>query len=186
MVQGSSSTPGLVCWCNKARSQATLIPSKAWREGIQKVWEVDPAECPNCGLEMKLVSFVGEPLPVRRILAHLDLWRERGPQGMSRPAEQEENFAGTIVCEAFGEGLWALQGGGCRYPRISFGLAPPLFDSGQQLDVLQAFIIFGLFAQLLAEQAAHIAQFPVAMVVHPVLQLFQHSADLLQAVQVQG
>jgi len=32
------------------------IPSKAWRELIKKVWEVDPLICPHCGAEMKLIA----------------------------------------------------------------------------------------------------------------------------------
>jgi hypothetical protein len=27
---------------------------------IKKVWEVDPLECPKCGAEMKVISFIDE------------------------------------------------------------------------------------------------------------------------------
>ena len=38
------------------------IPSKTWRECIKKFWEVDPLECPKCGSEMKIISFIDERL----------------------------------------------------------------------------------------------------------------------------
>jgi hypothetical protein len=38
------------------------IPSKNWRECIKKVWVVDPLECPKCGSEMKIISFIDERL----------------------------------------------------------------------------------------------------------------------------
>jgi hypothetical protein len=47
---------------------AKKIPSKTWRECIKKVWEVDPLECPKCGAEMKIISFIDERLLIRRIL----------------------------------------------------------------------------------------------------------------------
>lgn len=52
------------------------IPGKTWRECIKKVWEVDPLECPRCGAEMKIVSFITQAAVIRRILQHLNLWRE--------------------------------------------------------------------------------------------------------------
>jgi len=37
-------------------------PSKTWCECIKKAWEVDPLECPKCGSEMKIISFIDERL----------------------------------------------------------------------------------------------------------------------------
>ena len=62
------------------------IPSKAWRECIKKVWEVDPLECPRCGAEMKIVSFITEAAVIRRILQHLNLWRESMTAAKPPPA----------------------------------------------------------------------------------------------------
>lgn len=53
------------------------IPSKTWRECIKKIWEVDPLECPNCGGEMKIISFITEASVIRQILEHLNLWGEK-------------------------------------------------------------------------------------------------------------
>jgi transposase len=79
------------------------IPSKTWRECIKKVWEVDPMACPKCGGEMKIISFIDEPLLIRCILEHLDLWRERIPKGLP-PPQHHEVIAETVVCEAFDDG----------------------------------------------------------------------------------
>jgi hypothetical protein len=49
--------------------------SKTWREYIKKIWEVDPLLCPNCGGEMKIISFITEASVIRQILEHLNLWK---------------------------------------------------------------------------------------------------------------
>lgn len=79
------------------------IPSKTWRECLKKVWDVDPLECPNCGGEMKIISFIDESLLIRRILEHLNLWQERIPNGLP-PPEEHEDVAEVVVCEAFDDG----------------------------------------------------------------------------------
>lgn len=63
------------------------IPSPTWRECIKKIWEVDPLECPKCHGEMKIISFITEKAVIRKILEHLDLWREtkRGPPNKASP-----------------------------------------------------------------------------------------------------
>lgn len=53
------------------------VPSKTWRQLIQKVWEVDPLRCPRCGGEMKIVALIQEAGVIERILKHLGLWKER-------------------------------------------------------------------------------------------------------------
>jgi len=35
------------------------------------VGEEFPLECPNCGGDIRLIAFITEPGPIRRILAHL-------------------------------------------------------------------------------------------------------------------
>ena len=80
------------------------IPSKTWRECIKKVWEVDPLECPYCGAEMKIVSFIDESLLIRRILEHLGLWRQCIPEGLPPAVNHQEISPETIVCEEFYDG----------------------------------------------------------------------------------
>ncbi|MBW2690113.1 MAG: hypothetical protein JRC99_09310 [Deltaproteobacteria bacterium] len=71
-----------------------------------KVWEVDPLECPKCGSEMKIVSFIDEHLLICHILKHLNLWQERIPKGQPPP---EDITVETIVCEEFDDG-WGSYG----------------------------------------------------------------------------
>ncbi|GBE40238.1 hypothetical protein BMS3Bbin09_00112 [bacterium BMS3Bbin09] len=78
------------------------IPSKTWRECIKKIWEVDPLECPNCGGEMKIISFITEASVIKQILQNLNLWAER----LSRdPPEWELSYAdNSFVREPFDDG----------------------------------------------------------------------------------
>jgi len=48
--------------------------NSAWATFIQKVYEIDPLECPRCSGPMRVISFITDPLVVRRILEHLGLW----------------------------------------------------------------------------------------------------------------
>ena len=50
------------------------IPSKKWRELIQKVWEADPLLCPHCHKEMRIVALIDEAPVIERIRRHLELW----------------------------------------------------------------------------------------------------------------
>jgi len=42
-----------------------------WARLIQKVYEVDPLECPNCGTAMRMIALIDEPVVIERILKHL-------------------------------------------------------------------------------------------------------------------
>ena len=50
------------------------IPSKKWRELIQKVWEADPLLCPDSHKEMRIVALIDEAPVIERILRQLGLW----------------------------------------------------------------------------------------------------------------
>ena len=52
------------------------IPSKKWRELIQKVWEADTLLCPHCHKEMRIVALIDEAPIIERILCHLELWED--------------------------------------------------------------------------------------------------------------
>jgi len=43
----------------------------AWAKLMARVGEKFPLECPNCGGDIRLIAFITEPGPIRRILAHL-------------------------------------------------------------------------------------------------------------------
>lgn len=53
---------------------------------------------------MKSIRFIDEPVLIRRILEHLDLWQERIPMGL-RPPEHHNDMVDAVVCEAF-DGGW--------------------------------------------------------------------------------
>ncbi|MBM4058242.1 MAG: hypothetical protein FJ275_08405 [Planctomycetes bacterium] len=43
----------------------------AWAKLLARVGEEFPLECPNCGADIRLIAFITEPGPIRKILAHL-------------------------------------------------------------------------------------------------------------------
>ncbi|MBM4013165.1 MAG: hypothetical protein FJ286_17700 [Planctomycetes bacterium] len=43
----------------------------AWAKLMARVGEEFPLECPNCGGDIRLMAFITEPGPIRKILAHL-------------------------------------------------------------------------------------------------------------------
>ena len=50
-----------------------------WAAMIQKVYEINPLECPRCGKEMRIISFIekrDQPDVVKKILKHCKLWME--------------------------------------------------------------------------------------------------------------
>ena len=70
-----------------------------WAMLIKRVYEVDPLECPKCGGEMKVISFIerNQREVIERILRHCDLWEgpirtlagPRGPPGSSEESLDE-------------------------------------------------------------------------------------------------
>ena len=67
-VPESEVTDGSACKSHK-------IPSKKWRELIQKVGEADPLLCPHCHQEMRIVNLIDKAPIIERILRHLGLWK---------------------------------------------------------------------------------------------------------------
>ena len=49
---------------------------------IKRVYEVDPLCCPECGGQMKVVSFIEPPQTdvIEAILSHCGLWESRSPR----------------------------------------------------------------------------------------------------------
>ncbi|MCK4621734.1 MAG: hypothetical protein KAT62_05905 [Desulfuromonadales bacterium] len=64
---------------NITEQQPKKIPFRTWRECIKKVWEVDPLECPKCGAEMKIVSFINDAPVIEKILKQLRLRHTEHP-----------------------------------------------------------------------------------------------------------
>ncbi len=69
----------------------------SWAALIRKVYEVDPLRCPECGGEMKIISFIDKCQAdvVEKILRHCELWKDaasRPPPVASRVAEGEPSY----------------------------------------------------------------------------------------------
>ncbi len=50
-----------------------------WSSLIRKVYEIDPLKCPDCGGEMKFISFIekkDQAEIIEKILKHCNLWIE--------------------------------------------------------------------------------------------------------------
>ena len=64
---------------------------KNWARLIQKIYEVDPLICPKCKGAMRIISFIEDPLVIRDILTHLELWlvRSRPPPKIHDPPNIE-------------------------------------------------------------------------------------------------
>jgi len=66
-----------------AAQAASQRRSQAWAMLIKRVYEVDPLCCPECGGQMKVVSFIEPPQTdvIEAILKHCGLWESRSPRG---------------------------------------------------------------------------------------------------------
>ena len=56
--------------------------NQTWAMLIKRVYEVDPLCCPECGGEMKVVSFIEPPQAdvIEEILQHCGLWQSSTPR----------------------------------------------------------------------------------------------------------
>ena len=50
---------------------------RRWARLIQKIYEVDPLCCPNCGHQMRVISILEAGPTVKKIREHFDLWDVR-------------------------------------------------------------------------------------------------------------
>ena len=66
-----------------AEETATSRSSQAWAMLIKRVYEVDPLSCPQCGGQMKVVSFIEPPQSdvIEEVLKHCGLWQASSPRG---------------------------------------------------------------------------------------------------------
>jgi hypothetical protein len=64
----------------------------AWAKLMARVGEEFPLECPGCGGDIRLIAFITEPGPIRKILTHLGEPLEPPPVSPARgpPADWGE------------------------------------------------------------------------------------------------
>jgi len=75
---------------NSASAPSAKQVRKRWAALIKQVYEIDPLSCPNCGGEMKVISFIerNHSEVIERILRHCGLWEEapaRDPPSVPEP-----------------------------------------------------------------------------------------------------
>jgi hypothetical protein len=85
---GDGHAAGGCCDANqKPRSHDTS--RIAWAKLISRVGEEFPLECPNCGGDIRLIAFITEPGPIRRILTpellHTEWRTARAAAARTRP-----------------------------------------------------------------------------------------------------
>jgi len=61
---------------------------KNWARLMQKIYEVDPLTCPGVRGPMRVISFIGDPQDIKKILKHLGLW-EVNPRPPPRTAKTQ-------------------------------------------------------------------------------------------------
>ncbi|MDA1143175.1 MAG: transposase, partial [Planctomycetota bacterium] len=68
---------------------ASQRSSQAWAMLIKRIYEVDPLSCPECGGQMKVVSFIEPPQAevIEAILKHCGLWPSSSPRAPPEVAE---------------------------------------------------------------------------------------------------
>jgi len=73
--------------------RVTTARSRSWARLMRRIFEVDPLLCPQCNVEMQIVSVIQEVTVVDRLLAHLrkiggndphEGTAQRGPPGGAR------------------------------------------------------------------------------------------------------
>ena len=58
------------CCDTQAKPQSHDTSRIAWAKLLARVGEEFPLECPNCGGDIRLIAFITEPGPIRKILTH--------------------------------------------------------------------------------------------------------------------
>ena len=75
----------------------TTPRSRSWARLMRRIFEVDPLLCPQCQVEMQIVSVIQEFTVVDRLLAHLrkiggndphEGTAQRGPPGGARASPE--------------------------------------------------------------------------------------------------
>ena len=81
----------------------TTRRAKAWAKLMARVGEEFPLECPGCGGDIRLIAFITELGPIRKILTHLGEPLEPPPLSPARgpPTEWAELVQARDDCHVF-------------------------------------------------------------------------------------
>jgi len=75
-----------------SKYQPQKVPSLTWRECIKKIWKQDPLICPECQSEMRILSFIDNPVVIKKILKYLNLWDEKSARDPPRSPENPDEI----------------------------------------------------------------------------------------------
>lgn len=67
-------------------------PSSWWVRCIKRVYEVNPLECPNCKSQMRIISFMQDPLEIKKIMKSQGIAQSRPPPQIHTPADEQLFF----------------------------------------------------------------------------------------------
>jgi hypothetical protein len=85
--------------------ESTEIPHRSparylWAMLLARIYEVFPLTCPQCGTQMRIVAFITEAAPVKRILSHIGEPALPPPIAPARgPPSWEEADSGNIILD---------------------------------------------------------------------------------------
>jgi hypothetical protein len=117
----------------------------AWAKVMARVGEEFPLECPNCGGDIRLIAFITQPGPIRRILTHLGEPLERPPDSERLRAAGKKATSGGRAGVS-GTAFWNPGSGSTRLTRRSSARSWlrkchwPLSLFGQKSSILNHFL----------------------------------------------
>ena len=81
---------------------SNLYPAqrKAWAQLIQKIYEVNPLECPKCQGSMRIIAFIEREQIIQKILKHLGLWHVKTrppPRSHSPPGDFHTDYSDSQI-----------------------------------------------------------------------------------------
>ena len=80
--------------------------SRSWAMLLARIYDARPLQCPRCGNSMTILSFILDPVVIKRILDHLDLDGEPPAPLPARSLPQRElEFAQASGRVTWDEGL---------------------------------------------------------------------------------
>ena len=97
----------------------------SWAKLLKRVFEIDMAQCPNCGGELKIIAAIMEQPVIEKILTHLGLQADCGR--MTAPARGHAPQEGLALASAS-----AARGAGHRRARRPVGRSCERSDIHQQ------------------------------------------------------
>lgn len=87
-----------------SKYQPKNVPSLTWRECIKKIWKDDPLVCPECLSEMSIISFIDNPVVIKKILKYLGLWDEEAARDPPHPSEIPDEIVYVPIEDAAWDG----------------------------------------------------------------------------------